>query len=460
MLVIFDFDGVLVSACDIHYKAFKEALLHIKGVELSLDRHTREFDGLTTRQKIAKLGGINELEADRIWDMKQRFTSEYMKDMKCNENMVRLLFLLKDKGYMLACCSNSIGNTVNTVLHNNGVDNLFNLILSNNDVKYPKPNPQIYLKCMSKLGIGPRDTIIIEDNIVGLESAFYSGAYVIPIPNPNINTNNLMNKITSITSGRFGGSCVGWADPINIVIPAAGLGSRFSGHYEEPKPFIPIKLDKFIKPDKLMIELVIDNMCMDVSNYSNITLIFNKDHEVHYSHLKSLFNIVEIDGLTQGSLCTVLMARNVLMQEDKPLLLANSDQYLEGSMYQFLYTAINSDADGYISVFTPGENDTKWSYAKVGDDGLVTEVREKEPISRVANTGIYWFRSSHQFVRYAERMIEREIKVKNEYYVAPMFNLLIEDGLKVRVHHCDKFWSLGVPEDLETFLKGNPTVPY
>ena len=110
-------------------------------------------------------------------------------------------------------------------------------------------------------------------------------------------------------------------------------------------------------------------------------------------------NIVEIDGLTEGSLSTILMTRDILMREDKPLLLANSDQYIEGSVYQFLYTAINSDVDGYISVFTPCEDNQghttpscKWSYSKVNDHGLVTEVQEKIPISNIANTGLYWFK--------------------------------------------------------------------
>ena len=276
-LVIFDLDGVLVSARNVHFIAFTRSLSRISGLELSLERHTQEFNRLTTRQKINKLifnGEVDKDHEDKIWNMKQDLTIEYMKDMRCDSDMISFLFTLKKDGYKIACCSNSISSTVLNVLRNSGVGDLFDIVLSNDNIMRPKPNPEIYLRCMATLGISPMNTVIIEDNIIGVQSAFYSGAHVIAIPNPQINTDYIMKKIKSIKPVEFRPL---WTDPINVIIPAAGLGSRFSGVYPEPKPFIPVN-------GKPMVELVEDNLEVDPTQ---VTLIFNKQH--NYKKYLSLF---------------------------------------------------------------------------------------------------------------------------------------------------------------------------
>ena len=106
--------------------------------------------------------------------------------------------------------------------------------------------------------------------------------------------------------------------------------------------------------------------------------------------------------------------------------------------------------DGGIVTFNATH--PKWSYAKVNEKGLVTQVEEKNPISNLATVGFYFWKKGSDFVNYAEQMIEKNIRVNNEFYVCPVYNQAIEDGLKIRTFAAKKMWGIGTPEDLNTFL--------
>jgi len=125
---------------------------------------------------------------------------------------------------------------------------------------------------------------------------------------------------------------------------------------------------------------------------------------------------------------------------------------LEWDPNAFLYQA--QSVDGCISVFhQPDKNDTKWSYAKVDDNGFVERVEEKVVISNIATTGIYYWSKAGDFVRYAKEMISMDIRVNGEFYVCPVYNQAIKDGKKIKVVTCTKMWGLGVPTDLEVFYQ-------
>ena len=95
----------------------------------------------------------------------------------------------------------------------------------------------------------------------------------------------------------------------------------------------------------------------------------------------------------------------------------------------------------------------KWSFAKLDQNGLVTEVAEKKPISDIATAGIYYWKHGRDYVKYAEQMIEKNIRFNNEFYVCPVFNQAIEDGKKIKTFHFEGMWGIGTPEDLRTFLE-------
>jgi dTDP-glucose pyrophosphorylase len=231
----------------------------------------------------------------------------------------------------------------------------------------------------------------------------------------------------------------------------AGNGSRFANAgYKDPKPLIPV----FGEP---MISWVVKNLGIT----AQYTFIIRKDFEHARSYLETLVpgcNVISVDSVTEGAACTVLLAKQYI-DNAEPLLLINSDQYIEFEscptalkfVTDFLYSPSEMQTDGKISTFD-GNRHPKWSYAKLGDDGYVCEVREKDPFSDHATTGLYLWRRGCDFVKYANQMITKNIRVNNEFYVVPTFNEAIADGRKITVCSSHKMWGLGVPEDLEHFL--------
>jgi dTDP-glucose pyrophosphorylase len=238
---------------------------------------------------------------------------------------------------------------------------------------------------------------------------------------------------------------------LRVVIPAAGEGSRFSkAGYQMPKPFIPL----FGKP---MIQHVIENV---TPRGAQVHLLFRKDHiETNLSFVESLrirgHTIHEVGRPTEGTACTLLLARDAF-DDDRPLLVANSDQYVEFSIDDFVRDCFDRNLDGSILVFHDHAKDPKWSFARSDQAGLVREVAEKKPISNMATVGIYLFRRGSDFVRGAIDMIARNDRVNSEFYTCPVFNYLIARGLKIGTYTIAStaMHGLGTPEDLERFLIG------
>jgi dTDP-glucose pyrophosphorylase len=110
-----------------------------------------------------------------------------------------------------------------------------------------------------------------------------------------------------------------------------------------------------------------------------------------------------------------------------------------------------TDADGGIITFT--STHPKWSFAKLNKYGFVTEVAEKNPISDIATVGVYFWKHGSDYVKYTEQMINKDIRVNNEFYVCPVYNEAIADGKKIRTFNIEKMWGIGTPEDLNYFLE-------
>ena len=201
-----------------------------------------------------------------------------------------------------------------------------------------------------------------------------------------------------------------------------------------------------------MIQVVVENLNIK----ANYVYVVQKEHREKYN-LDTLLNlitpgckIVEVDTITEGAACTALLAKEYI-NSDNPLFFANSDQFVEWDSNEFLYKMNETEADGGIVSFKATH--PKWSFAKVNDEGLVTEVAEKNPISDIATVGFYYWKKGSDFVKYAEDMIEKDIRVNNEFYVCPVFNQAIENKKQIRTFNIDKMWGLGTPEDLKYYLE-------
>jgi dTDP-glucose pyrophosphorylase len=355
--------------------------------------------------------------------------------------------MLVNEGYKLAVCSNSIRKTVLTVLSKLGIIEFFDLILSNEDVKNSKPHPEIYWKAISMVGCLPEETLIVEDSPYGLLAASRSKSHVLRVKSPiEVTYINITKKILEIKSGNIM-ITPKWEDrKMNILIPMAGAGSRFQlAGYTFPKPLIDVN-------NKPMIQVVVDNLNID----ANYIYVVQKSHREKYN-LDTLLNlitpnckIIEVDGITEGAACTALLSKEFI-NNDSPLFFANSDQFVEWDSNEFMYKMNETNADGGIVTFK--STHPKWSFAKVDDNGYVTEVAEKNPISDNATVGFYYWKHGSDFVRYAEKMIEKNIRVNNEFYVCPVFNQAVQDNKKIRVYEVKKMWGLGTPEDLNFYLE-------
>jgi NDP-sugar pyrophosphorylase family protein len=243
--------------------------------------------------------------------------------------------------------------------------------------------------------------------------------------------------------------------PLNIVIPMAGRGSRFAdAGFLDPKPMIPVG-------GRPMIEWVIDNI--RPSRDHHFVFLCLGEHLERYpqvakklSELCPGCDIISVDQVTEGAACTVLLARE-LIDSTAPLMIANSDQIVDLSIDDYLAYADETNADGLIMTFWA--DDPKWSYCRIGSDGSVNEVVEKQVVSNDATVGIYNFRRGADFVRSADRMIDLNLRVNNEFYVAPAYNQLIGESLKVVVKATGRegqgMYGLGIPSDLELFKKTN-----
>jgi dTDP-glucose pyrophosphorylase len=157
-----------------------------------------------------------------------------------------------------------------------------------------------------------------------------------------------------------------------------------------------------------------------------------------------------VDEVTEGACCTTLLAEEYI-NNNNSLLIANSDQFIEWVSGEYYHSINTNGIDGSILTFE--NTHPKWSYVKCDDYGNVVELKEKEVISNNATVGIYYWKSGAEYVKYSKQMISKNIRVNNEFYVAPVYNEAIQDGKIIKTHRIKKMWGLGTPEDLEYYLK-------
>lgn len=451
-LIIFDLDGVLIESRDLHYYALNSALNKINPMfVISKDEHLSLYDGLNTTRKLEILAERKNLDKslfDQVWRDKQSATFDLIKKFPKNETFIKMFQHLKNQNIKIAVASNSIRETLKLALLSIGVLEFVDFYVSNEDVKRTKPFPEMYWKCMVALNALPKNTVIIEDSHIGRQGAIDSGAHLVAIKNSADLTWDKIQDAVDILNG-VSNKRIPWKNnKLNVLIPMAGAGSRFSAvGYTFPKPLIEVN-------GKPMIEVVVDNLNID----AHYIFLVQKDHYERYN-LKYLLNliapgcdIVQVNGITEGAACTTLLAKE-LINNDQPLMIANSDQYIKWNSNECMYAFDADSIDGGILTFE--SHHPKWSYAKIGSDGFVSEVAEKCVISNEATVGIYYWKKGSDYVKFAEQMIAKNIRVNNEFYVCPVYNEAIESNKKIRIKRVEKMWGIGTPEDLKYFLENN-----
>lgn len=452
-LIIFDLDGVLIDSRDIHYFALNEALSKVdSNLVISREEHLSQFDGLNTTKKLellTSLKGLSKNDYSFIWQEKQNATIDSFKKLNYNYTLINIFRYLKSENYKIAVASNSIRETVKLALLKLGLLEFTDYFVSNEDVKKPKPFPEMYWQCMVALNATAKETLIIEDSHIGRNAAISSGAFLLPVENCDDVTLEKIQKELFYLKDKNNMPNIPWRDnKLNVLIPMAGAGSRFTAAgYTFPKPLIELN-------GKPMIQVVVENLNIE----ANYIFLVQKEHYEKYN-LKYLLNliapnckIIMVEGVTQGAACTTLLAKEFI-NNNNPLIIANSDQFIEWNSNECMYAFSADQIDGGILTFEATH--PKWSYARVGDLGFVSEVAEKKVISNNATVGIYYWKRGSDYVNYAEQMIEKNIRTNNEFYVCPVFNEAIQDNKKIRIKKIEKMWGIGTPEDLNYFLQNH-----
>jgi HAD superfamily hydrolase (TIGR01509 family) len=452
-LVIFDLDGVLIESRELHYESLNNALSKVGSqFVISREEHLSVYDGLNTTTKLEMLSerkGLDRKFFNQIWQDKQTATFNLIRRIPKNNDLRQMFATIQSRGWKIAVASNSIRETIKLALLSIGVMEYVDYFVSNEDVKRTKPYPEMYWQCMTALNVLPKSTIIVEDSHIGRQGAIDSGAHLLPVENSyDLTSYKVYSKMDEVEEHGHKQS-IPWRDKkLNVLIPMAGAGSRFAqAGYTFPKPLIEVR-------GKPMIQVVIENLNID----ANYIFLVQKEHYEKYnlqsvlSILKPGCKIVQVDGVTDGAARTTLLAKEFI-DNDEPLVMANSDQYVEWDSNNVMYSFTADGIDGGILTFKATH--PKWSYAKLDEHGFVSQVAEKNPISDNATVGVYYWKKGSDYVKYAEQMIDKDIRTNGEFYVCPVFNEAIADGKKIRVKEISKMWGIGTPEDLNYFLENH-----
>lgn len=347
-LIIFDLDGVLVKTKQLHYEALNEALLNVAGEDFVIteSEHLARYDGRSTKTKLEMLHtekGLDRSLFTTIETLKKTITTDLLEEeIKPNKKLIAIFEWLKDNNYKIAVASNSIRSTIITCLVNLELIKMVDFFQSNEDVHFKKPHPEMYWNCMVACGADPSTTLIVEDSAIGRIGAKKTGANLMLVNNPcDVTLENIKKHL------NFKPKTITWDDSDMIVlVPMAGAGSRFAeAGYTFPKPLIEVR-------GKPMIQVVVENLGIK----AKYVFIVQKSHYEKYN-LKTFLNliapnceIIQVDGLTEGAACTTLLAKEFI-DNDKRLIIANSDQFMEWEPNETLYSMIESGADGGILTF-------------------------------------------------------------------------------------------------------------
>ena len=448
--LIFDLDGVLVDTKIIHFDALNFALKTLNIEQISFKDHLNIYDGLPTIEKLKILNKKKKLKKKhfkKIINLKQNKTKFFLnKHLKFN-NKIYKTFNKLSKKYKICIATNAINQTLEICIKKLKLKRFIFKSFSNTDVFNNKPHPEVYLRCLVDMGLKPNETLIFEDSSHGVLAAQESGCHLFTVKNlSDITYSRIINFMKNIETNQQKKRLNYWSDPnLNILIPMAGAGTRFKeAGYIFPKPLIEID-------NKPMIQWVIESLKLE----GNYIFIVQKQHQEKYNInsvlkiLKPNCKIIELDHITEGAACTTLLAKKFI-NSGNPLIIANSDQYILWNSIKSMYNFNSKKIDGGILTFEAIH--PKWSYAKVDKNNLVSEVAEKKVISKNATVGVYYWKKGSDYVKYAESMIKKNLRIKNEFYVCPVYNEAIREKKKIIIDKVKEMHGLGTPDDLNNFI--------
>ncbi|HIP26824.1 MAG TPA: hypothetical protein EYG80_04125 [Flavobacteriaceae bacterium] len=241
---------------------------------------------------------------------------------------------------------------------------------------------------------------------------------------------------------------------MTFVIPMAGEGSRFTHEgYTLPKYMIEVH-------GKTLFEYSLESLPIEIAD--KLIFICLKKHELNFNISKFInekidhpsVEIIFLDKITRGQAETVYMVKDKIDYDDE-LLIYNIDTYFKSSTLKHILLNAQQKKDGILGTFIDQSDDEKWSFAQINSQAIVTKTTEKDKISNFALTGLYHFTKASDFLNISKKWIEEGKTVRDEFYIAPMYNDLISNGKQFVLDEVDEFIPLGTPSEVKQFESNN-----
>jgi dTDP-glucose pyrophosphorylase len=238
---------------------------------------------------------------------------------------------------------------------------------------------------------------------------------------------------------------------INILIPLAGNNKfEHDSEYIYPKPLLEIR-------GKTILEHVIDNFAEIEKEKHYIFVLTSQDCKQYNldSTIRLLVKnceIIKLDNITEGTLCTALMAIDCI-NNSTPLIISNADQIFQESLADLIVHFENYDAG--VPVFESVH--PRWSYVRVNKNNEIIQTAEKKPISKNAIAGLFYFKHGKEFIESAMDVIKKDTRREDKFYISSTLNEMVLKNKKILAHKIDKnkYYSFYTPQKIKDFDRRN-----
>jgi len=453
--IVFDLDGVLVESKELHYETLNDALETMAGPQyrISWGEHQCIYDGLSTRQKLALLQ-LTPAVAEAVFQRKQELTLERIRDqIKPNLAIKETLRRLKALAYPIAVASNCIRQSVHAFLTALDLWDVVDVVFSNEDVKQPKPHPDMYLKVAESFGIQPGQLLIVEDSTKGFEAAVRAGGQLFKVATPaDVRLEPLQQRLSESHEPE-----------LHIVIPLARPSpSCFWLDGPDQLP-VEVPLQLMDMAGQILLQRMCDNI-RPAGRRCRWIFLVRETQQVKY-RLDSLLPrvthyeptvVIGVKTEQLGAMATVLLASEWI-DNDTPLWIFDGGHVIQWTSNSLALWDLLQQHPAAVTIHQ--DQDRRWSYVETapqrstvdlaapqrstGESVLVTQIREKTPISCKACTGLYGWRHGRDFVKAAHFLRQRNVSYLGQFFISQTLQQCLEaPDYQVAALPVTKSWSL------------------
>lgn len=444
--IVFDLDGTLVETRDLHKRALNAAILKVAGLSfvISDDEHAARFDGLSTAQKLRMLNihkGLAPEMNKAIWDAKQLLTDELVrKEVRPDERIVTMFKTLRAMGFPIGVASNCIRSSVDLILKQIGLYDLVDMSLSNDDVEQAKPAPDLYLRAAKSFGTMPDRLLVIEDAPFGWQAALMAGAHLTRVSCPDdVTLEAVLGRVGELNAAK---------PPITVIVPLAGEHTVVHTAQGGRQALHPCTYDV---AGVAALQHALRSLAS--RRHPRKIVFVVRGNELPDSLLLKCAEygpcaVVRLDAPSRGAACSAIAAA-AHIHPDAPMLIFDGCHVVEWGDNHDIDTLLEARTDAAITVVH--STDSRWAYVDVDAEMNVLQVQEKLPISRLACTGLYLWKTGASFLHDAQASVQKNARMQGRFYIAPVLNELLMRAGTVSTVEVRQMLSLRTPAEIREF---------